>query len=84
MIIETHYRRCTKCDSPKIVKNGHDYKGAQKFHCHACKAMVRSTGNVQMTHKPVVKCSTPILKGSVCGVSTAFSRFPATPWRAGC
>ncbi len=38
MIIEIHYRRCTKCDSIKIVKNGYDYKGSQKFHCHACKA----------------------------------------------
>ena len=38
MIKEIHYRRCTKCGSKDIIKNGHDYKGAQKFHCHACKA----------------------------------------------
>ena len=38
MIIEIQYRRCTKCDSIDIIKNGHDYKGTQKFHCHACKA----------------------------------------------
>ena len=38
MIVETYYRRCTKCGSIDIIKNGHDYKGAQKFHCHTCKA----------------------------------------------
>ena len=36
MIVETHYRRCTKCGSIDIIRNGHDYKGAQKFHCHTC------------------------------------------------
>jgi len=38
MIIEIHYRRCPKCDSEDSVKNGHDYKGAQKFHCHSGQA----------------------------------------------
>ncbi len=38
MIIEIHYRRCTKCSSTNIIKNGHDYKGTQKFHCHDCNA----------------------------------------------
>jgi len=38
MIIEIHYRKCTKCDSTNIIKNGHDYKGAQKFHCRDCNA----------------------------------------------
>ncbi|MBU0510792.1 MAG: hypothetical protein KJ638_03700 [Chloroflexi bacterium] len=38
MIIEIHYRKCTQCASTNIIKNVHDYKGAQKFHCHACKA----------------------------------------------
>ena len=28
--------RCTKCNSTKIVKNGTDYKGDQKFHCLDC------------------------------------------------
>ena len=27
---------CPKCGSKNIVKNGHDYKGAQKYHCHGC------------------------------------------------
>jgi len=27
---------CTRCESTNIVRNGHDYKGAQKYHCKAC------------------------------------------------
>ena len=38
MIIEVIYRRCATCGSINIVKNGHDYKGAQKYHCHDCNA----------------------------------------------
>ena len=36
MIIETVIRTCPKCGSENIVKNGRDYKGAQKYHCHNC------------------------------------------------
>ncbi|MCO6450590.1 MAG: IS1 family transposase [Caldilineales bacterium] len=36
MIIEDIVRTCPECSSENIVKNGHDYKGAQKYHCHAC------------------------------------------------
>ena len=32
----THH--CPKCDSSNIVRNGTDYKGDQKFHCHHCGA----------------------------------------------
>ena len=32
--VTTHH--CTKCGSINIVKNGKDYKGDQKFHCHDC------------------------------------------------
>jgi len=28
--------KCPDCGSLDLVKNGHDYKGAQKFHCKAC------------------------------------------------
>ena len=38
MIPSIIVHRCTKCNSRDIVRNGHDYKGAQKFHCHNCKA----------------------------------------------
>ena len=32
--IVTH--TCPKCGSDNLVKNGHDYKGAQKYYCKAC------------------------------------------------
>jgi insertion element IS1 protein InsB len=32
--IVTH--TCPKCGSENIVRNGHDYKGAQKYYCHDC------------------------------------------------
>jgi insertion element IS1 protein InsB len=32
--IVTH--TCPKCGSENLVKNGHDYKGAQKYYCKAC------------------------------------------------
>ena len=38
MIIEVIVRTCPECASENIVKNGHDYKGAQKYHCHDCGA----------------------------------------------
>ena len=28
--------KCPKCGSQNMVKNGHDYKGAQKYHCKNC------------------------------------------------
>ncbi|HEX3053170.1 MAG TPA: IS1 family transposase [Aggregatilineaceae bacterium] len=33
-IIITH--QCPRCGSEQMVKNGHDYKGAQKYHCKHC------------------------------------------------
>ena len=27
---------CRKCGSDNLVRNGHDYKGSQKFECYAC------------------------------------------------
>jgi insertion element IS1 protein InsB len=32
--IVTH--TCPKCGSQNMVRNGHDYKGAQKYHCKSC------------------------------------------------
>lgn len=32
--IVTH--TCRRCESPNIVRNGHDYKGSQKYHCKDC------------------------------------------------
>ena len=38
MIVDVIVRTCPKCGSENIVKNGHDYKGDQKYHCHDCGA----------------------------------------------
>ncbi len=32
--IITH--QCPQCGSEQMVKNGHDYKGAQKYYCQNC------------------------------------------------
>jgi insertion element IS1 protein InsB len=29
---------CPKCGSENMVRNGHDYKGAQKFYCKTCES----------------------------------------------
>jgi len=31
-------KNCPECESDNIIKNGKDYKGDQKFHCHTCGA----------------------------------------------
>ena len=36
MIITTITHVCPKCSSENIVKNGHDYKGSQKYRCNGC------------------------------------------------
>ena len=38
MIISVIVHRCPKCNSEDICRNGHDYKGAQKYHCHRCRS----------------------------------------------
>jgi insertion element IS1 protein InsB len=38
MIITVIVEHCPKCRSTNIIRNGHDYKGAQKYSCHACGA----------------------------------------------
>jgi transposase-like protein len=32
--IVTHH--CPKCGSKNLARNGHDYKGTQKYHCKSC------------------------------------------------
>ena len=34
--IKVTVHTCPKCGSEKLVKNGHDYKGAQKYRCDSC------------------------------------------------
>ena len=38
MIHITHSYSCPRCASPRLRKNGTDYKGSQKYHCPACGA----------------------------------------------
>src|SRR5689334_21474017 len=38
MIEERTEHSCTKCQSTDLVRNGRDYKGAQKYRCNACGA----------------------------------------------
>jgi len=38
MIREIIIHHCSQCGSENIVKNGTDYKGSQKYHCHDCGA----------------------------------------------
>ena len=36
MIVEVKICPCPNCSSLDIVRNGTDYKGDQKYHCHYC------------------------------------------------
>lgn len=36
MIQESITHECGSCGSEDLVRNGHDYKGAQKYHCKGC------------------------------------------------
>ena len=38
MITSIIVHRCPHCNSEDFCRNGHDYKGAQKYHCHRCKS----------------------------------------------
>jgi insertion element IS1 protein InsB len=38
MILTIKVHRCPKCGSVNIVRNGHDYKGSQKYYCNDCKS----------------------------------------------
>ena len=83
MIIEIHYRRCTKCGSTNIIKNGHDYKVAQKFHCHDCKFY--GTLDRQRKHDPKTRrqaLDAYFERVSMRGVNRIFnvSRFTLARW----
>lgn len=46
--IVTHI--CPRCESDDLVKNGHDYKGSQKFRCNTCHRY--GTLSAQHGHRP--------------------------------
>ena len=53
MVITSLIHHCHFCGSLEIVRNGTDYKGAQKFHCHACGGY--GTLNPQAKYSPEQK-----------------------------
>ena len=63
MIIEVVVRTCPECESEDIVRNGHDYKGAQKYHCHACGAYGTLDKKTMTLTEPSSRPSIPTLKG---------------------
>lgn len=72
MIQSVITHRCTKCNSIDVVKNGTDYKGDQKFHCHTCGA------HGTLNHRAVLIlpasrhwCCERIENGPVCAASSA-------------
>ena len=83
MIIEIRYRKCRKCGSKNIVKNGHDYKGSQKYLCLNCK----SYGTLDKTREPDSKTRQEALDSyfervSMRGVKRIFgvSRYYLAQW----
>ncbi len=50
--IVTH--TCPKCGSENLVRNGHDYKGAQKYYCHECASY--GTLQAQRGHTEQTRC----------------------------
>jgi IS1 family transposase/transposase-like protein len=62
MIITKIVHKCPKCGSETIVKNGHDYKGSQKYWCQACnqygtliKQASRSDGEREQIRRAVIE-----------------------------
>ena len=54
MITSIIVHRCPHCNSEDICRNGHDYKGAQKYHCHRCKTMGTHARSYQLVGAPLV------------------------------
>lgn len=53
MIQEIITHSCNQCGSEQVVRNGHDYKGSQKYHCKDCGKY--GTVNAQRGYPPAVK-----------------------------
>ena len=80
MIKEIRYR---KCRTTNIVKNGHDYKGSQKYLCLDC----HSYGSLDKTREPDLETRREALdsyfeKVSMRGVKHIFgvSRYHLARW----
>ena len=66
MIVETIIRTCPKCGSQHIVRNGRDYMGAQKYHCHDCGAYGTLDKKKGTTRRLKNKRKLAILNEPVC------------------
>jgi insertion element IS1 protein InsB len=53
MIVTIITHSCPKCGSIDMIRNGHDYKGDQKYHCKSCYAY--GTLDAQAGHSEPVK-----------------------------
>lgn len=83
MIISIEIHRCPKCDSSNIIKNGCDYKRAQKYHCKNCRAYgtLLASRPYSDTFKDLI--IGPIGNEPACAGSDVFLVSPGKPWRAG-
>lgn len=76
---------CPRCGSDRLVRNGHDYKGAQKFRCNDCQryGTVKEDGSrVQNVRSAVERAFTE--RVSLRGLARVFglSRTTVTRWLA--
>ena len=74
---------CPDCGSLDLVKNGHDYKGSQKFHCKRCGrygTLQAQKGYSQQRHEEVKRAV--LERSSLRGLSRIFamSRQTITSW----
>lgn len=79
MIVEVKIHSCPSCGSQDIVKNGTDYKGFQKYHCHQCGGY----GTLQAKARYSPKAKEQVLKtyqerASMRGIRRIFGVVPKT------
>jgi insertion element IS1 protein InsB len=79
MIIEVQIRRCPNCGSTDMIKNGTDYKGSQKYHCHhggGYGTLDAQVGYAQQTQDQVLKAYQE--RVSMRGIRRIFGVVPKT------
>lgn len=79
MITITKTYCCPNCGSSNIIKNGKDYKGAQKYHCHRCGAYgtLEATGRYSNQDRELV-LRTYQERVSMRGIQRIFGVVPKT------
>jgi insertion element IS1 protein InsB len=69
--IVTHHG--PKCGSENLVRNGHDYKGDQKYHCKSCGrygTLAAQVGYEEAVHRQVQRAV--LERASLCGIARIF------------